>query len=560
MPHVIVPRAAELLAEYQNDLYRRADTILSRLLIVEWFLAIVAAFVITPNTWIGAQASANIHTYVALGLGALLALFPTLLVRMNPDATVNRHVIVTSQSLMVALFVHLTGGRIETHFGYFASFAFFAYYRDWKVLVTATVVIAVEHLVRGLLYPYSVFGPLAEAGFWINFWRTLEHAAWVIFEDIILIKACLDGAAELKAMSLSKATLEVQSLRMEEQNRQLLETNATVNQRIEEALRASEYERKELSESVETMLHAMNDFAHGNLSIQIQTATRNSTINELFSGFNDVVHQMNTTIGEVVRVVATTNESARSISHSTGQVASAMHEQAAQIGIITESVQTMSNSVGSSRDSADQAALLAEQNKVITDEVIATVKQILSKISVISEIAFQTNLLALNASIESARAGRHGKGFAVVADEVRQLARRTQQSTEEMTRLIEKLQTANVRHQQSSLRQTISGRTQSSLETVVSGAETMKIMLQSIHTAHTTQAQSGETIASNMMSMSAATEENSAAISHVAEIAGSLAETTERLQDLLRRFRSDDRAVTGYSSNGAKSRPQLIRA
>src|SRR6185295_14636106 len=100
----------------------------------------------------------------------------------RPGVASTRYVIAVAQMLWSALLIHLTGGRIETHFHVFGSLAFLAWYRDWKVLMTATVVVASDHMLRGMFWPQSVYGVLNAAP-----WRTLEHGAWVIFEDIFLL-------------------------------------------------------------------------------------------------------------------------------------------------------------------------------------------------------------------------------------------------------------------------------------------------------------------------------------------------------------------------------------
>ncbi|VVN71887.1 PAS domain-containing methyl-accepting chemotaxis protein [Pseudomonas fluorescens] len=138
----------------------------------------------------------------------------------------------------------------------------------------------------------------------------------------------------------------------------------------------------------------------------------------------------------------------------TDQVAVAIHQMATSVAQVASHAQQASRAadeaesetreghqlVGESRSAVQ---LLASELTRAT-EVIHQLENHSSDISavleVIRSIAEQTNLLALNAAIEAARAGEQGRGFAVVADEVRSLAQRTQQSTNEIQRMISTLQ------------------------------------------------------------------------------------------------------------------------
>ena len=133
-----------------------------------------------------------------------LSLLPVFLTLVLPGRAITRHTIAVAQMLTSALLIHLMGGRIETHFHVFGSLAFLAVYRDWRVFITATVVVAGDHLLRGIFWPQSVYGVLRHRWF-----RTLEHAAWVVFEDVILIRTIYQSTSEMREIAVRRAELEM---------------------------------------------------------------------------------------------------------------------------------------------------------------------------------------------------------------------------------------------------------------------------------------------------------------------------------------------------------------
>ncbi len=174
------------------------------LMMVQWLAAIVFALLVGPFTWAGAQSQVHVHVWAAVVLGGIISVVPAGIALASIRAkSSTRHIIAVAQMLMSALLIHLTGGRIETHFHVFGSLAILAFYRDWRVLVPATTVVAVDHMLRGLFWPQSVYGVLVASE-----WRWVEHAAWVIFEDVFLVIACVRGTRELREIAERTAVLE----------------------------------------------------------------------------------------------------------------------------------------------------------------------------------------------------------------------------------------------------------------------------------------------------------------------------------------------------------------
>ena len=235
-----------LLRERLDTLMRRTDRLFAGLLVFQWTAGIVLACAISPQVWAGVASQTHQHVWLAILMGAGIIAYPLLLIAYRPGAPLTRHAVAIAQMLTSALLIHLTGGRLETHFHIFGSLAFLAFYRDWRVLITASAVTAADHFLRGLFLPLSLYGSQMP-----GVWRWLEHAGYVVFEDIFLTISIVQGQREMQHIASRQAELEAANAsveaKVEERSREVLASRQEIVWRL---AKAGEYRDEETGNHV----------------------------------------------------------------------------------------------------------------------------------------------------------------------------------------------------------------------------------------------------------------------------------------------------------------------
>ncbi|WP_301150695.1 methyl-accepting chemotaxis protein [Metapseudomonas otitidis] len=310
----------------------------------------------------------------------------------------------------------------------------------------------------------------------------------------------------------------------------------------------------------------------GDLTRRLEYA-RQDELGELAGWFNRFLDKLQPIIADVKRSVQDARGTADQASSIAEQTSAGMQQQYKEVDQVATASNEMSATAHDVAHSAAQAAeaargadLATQEGLAMIDRTTSAIEQLASEMSaameevqglsssseqigsvleVIRAIAEQTNLLALNAAIEAARAGEAGRGFAVVADEVRSLAKRTQDSVEEIRQVIEGLQhgTREVvgsmhsshRQAQNSVEQV--GQTVTSLRKIGDAVTVITDMNLQIASAAEEQSAVAEEINRNVAAIRDVTESLSVRARESAEVSQNLNRLANHQQGLMDQFK-----------------------
>jgi len=324
-------------------------------------------------------------------------------------------------------------------------------------------------------------------------------------------------------------------------------------------------------QSIDQINSGAQKLSNGDLTVQV-TLTAQDEMSQVAESFNKVALSFNKVVGqisssaeqlgcsseELLTISTQTSQSINIQKQQTEEVATAMNEMSATVQEVARNItntaasaEEVNKDTSEGREKVDSTItaiqVLSEQihrAASVIYQVEQDSKDINSVLDVIVGVADQTNLLALNAAIEAARAGEHGRGFAVVAGEVRTLAARTQESTKQISSVIEKLQEGTkkavevMKSSQQEAESVVDQATKasSSISAISSSVEKINEMSRSIAGAAEQQSVTAEQINHSIFNIDEMTKEAAIAAQQTSSASNGLARMASDLKVAVARF------------------------
>ncbi len=299
---------------------------------------------------------------------------------------------------------------------------------------------------------------------------------------------------------------------------------------------------KIMVENTRNQAQTAEAIANGDLTVHVKVNSEQDVLGIALSRIveknNRIMSQICGASGQVVGGAGQISEASVRLSEGASRQAASLEELAAAAEEVRNQIRLSADHASAARTCANAVRQGAVEGNKHMEEMLRAMDEInvssanISKvIKVIEDIAFQTNMLSLNASVEAARAGKYGMGFAVVADEVRSLAARSAKAAKESTEMIG----SSIQRAEYGTR--IAKTTADAFNEIVGGIEEVADLAEKIAGASSEQASGISRINDELNQVSSVVQANSAASEESTAATSHLYQQAETLKDMVQTFK-----------------------